>query len=137
MATNTELERVTHQRMHNYKGCAIVEIRHLVFEEEGVLGSKPFDQRNVQDILQTFEMVGCQNLEPEHRVSVIISDEALKNSLERSQATQNLLMDCVNPPTLKFDDDARLVCIHGKHRLRAGELSGTTTWLADLYLDGK
>lgn len=37
---------------------------------------------------------------------------------------------------LVFEDNTRLLCPYGKHRLKAAEEYGEGWWLVELYLDG-
>ena len=84
-----------------------------------------------------FELEGCANLEPEHKVAATISEHTLQGGLAHSGIRKENLFDQVNPPRLAFKDDVRLVCAYGKHRLQAGESFGEYEWLVELYSSSK
>jgi hypothetical protein len=59
----------------------------------------------------------------------------LSRALTKSDLTRESLLDPTNQPGLSFEGDVRLMCVYGKHRLKAAESFGETRWLVDLYLD--
>jgi hypothetical protein len=91
----------------------------------------------VARIIRIFEIEGCGNLEPEHRVAAIISQPILSKALSKSKLTREALLDPINQTRLELEADDLVTCVYGKHRLRAGERFGETSWLVDLYRDGK
>ncbi|KAJ6093611.1 hypothetical protein N7486_008900 [Penicillium sp. IBT 16267x] len=123
------------RRLQFYQGCAIIEFQHLRFEVNAVLGIREFDERNSQRLLRIFEIEGCGNIEPEHRVAALIDQETLSRALTKSDLTRESLLDPTNQLGLSFEGDVRLMCVYGKHRLKAAESFGETRWLVDLYLD--
>ena len=125
------------QRLQFYYGNAIIEIRHLAFESDALLGSRPLDHGNVERLWNLFELEGCANLEPEHRVAATISQHTLQRGLAHTGIRQEKLFDQVNPPRLAFENDVHLVCAYGKHRLKAGESFGEYEWLVELYSSSK
>jgi hypothetical protein len=125
------------QRFQWYRGCAAIEIRHLAFESNAVLGSRPVDQGNINRLLNIFHLEGCANLEPENCVAAIISEQTLQSSLAHTGITREALFNRTNPPNLLFAEPTQLPCAYGKHRLKAGEAFGEDRWLVDLYLCGK
>lgn len=127
---------IIQERFRYYRGCARIEIRHLEFDNEHVLGSRPLDADNVNRLVKIFNIEGCSHFEPEHRVAAIISEEILIQSLIRSNTTQEALFDIIDPPTLFFEENTKLLCPYGKHRLKAAEEFGENWWLVELYLDG-
>ncbi|KAB8210953.1 hypothetical protein BDV34DRAFT_220127 [Aspergillus parasiticus] len=112
-----QTDLTTQQRLCSYRGCARIEIRHLIFEKQGTLWSKPFDQKNVERLPAIFDEVGCQSLEPDHHIAAIISDEILRTSLELSHIAGTGLMDTTNPPSLRLPDNTHLLCLYGKHHI--------------------
>ncbi|KAJ5084782.1 hypothetical protein NUU61_009361 [Penicillium alfredii] len=123
------------QKLQYYQGCAIIELRHLMFEPDDVFGGRQLNERNVKRLLTIFEIEGCGNLEPEHRVAAIIDQETLTKTLTHTNLSRQALLDPTNQPRLLLERDARLTCVYGKHRLKAGEAFGENRWLVDLYLD--
>ncbi|KAF4175368.1 hypothetical protein CNMCM8694_008051 [Aspergillus lentulus] len=139
MEINNELgdqaDKITQERLRCYRGSAKVELRFLAFEQHGSLGARPLDQSNVDRLITIFNIKGCQHLEPEHRVAAVISQDVLTRSLELSGVSQSALLNHVDPPHLVFQDDVRLICPYGQHRLKAAEAYGEAWWLVELYLD--
>ncbi|KAJ6070578.1 hypothetical protein N7467_011897 [Penicillium canescens] len=82
-----------------------------------------------------FEIEGCGNLEPEHRVAAIIEQDVLRKALTKSNLTREDLLDPTNQPNLILEGEDLITCVYGKHRLKAGERFGETIWLVDLYRD--
>ncbi|PYH80578.1 hypothetical protein BO82DRAFT_285995 [Aspergillus uvarum CBS 121591] len=120
-------------RLQYFRGYAIIDMRHLSFESDAILGSRPLDQTNVRRLHTMFALEGCANLEPEHKVAATVSELTLQEGLTRTGITQEALFNQVNPVNLSFEDSVRLVCVFGKHRLRAGEGFGVDRWLVELY----
>jgi hypothetical protein len=125
------------QRLQYYQGCAIIDLRYLQFGANGLIGTREVDEGNVEKLLKDFEIEGCGNLEPEHKIAAILDQEALNKALTRSNISREALLDPTNQPKLSFDGEVSLYCIYGRHRLKAGERFGETKWLVDLYSDGK
>ncbi|PYH98937.1 hypothetical protein BO71DRAFT_415861 [Aspergillus ellipticus CBS 707.79] len=120
-------------RLRYFRGYAIIDMRHLSFESDAILGSRSLDQTNVRRLHTIFAIEGCANLEPEHKVAATVSELTLQEGLTRTGITQEALFNQVNPVNLSFEDSVRLVCVFGKHRLRAGEGFGVDRWLVELY----
>ncbi|KAE8318175.1 hypothetical protein BDV41DRAFT_572176 [Aspergillus transmontanensis] len=112
-----QADLTTQQGLRSYRGYAGIKTRHLTFEEQGTLWSKPFDQKNVERLPAIFDEVGCQPLEPDHHIAAIISDEILRTSLELSHIAGTDLMDTTNPPSLRLPDNTLLLCLYGKHHI--------------------
>lgn len=81
------------QRLQCYRGCAIVHLQHLKFETNPTLGDRHLDARNVERLLTIFEIEGCGNLEPEHRVAALINGETLSKAISQSDLTRESLLD--------------------------------------------
>lgn len=125
------------QRRQYYRGRAIIELRYLTIECDAILGSRPLDKRNVKRLLNIFTVEGCASLEPENRVAATINAHVLELGLAQTGIKQEDLFNQIDTPCLFFDNAVRLVCVYGKHRLKAGEAFGEDRWLVELYLSGK
>jgi hypothetical protein len=125
------------QRLQSYQGCAIIKLQHLRFEASHLTGTREIAEKNVEKLLKMFEIEGCGNLEPEHRVCATIEQEVLTRALAKSSLTREALLDPTNQAHLLLDGEDFMTCVYGKHRLKAGERFGEITWLVDLYLDGR
>ena len=106
---------LVHERLQFYYRHTIIEMRHLASERDAILGSRPLDCRNVERLQNLFELEGCANLEPEHRVAATISRHILQRGLAHTGIRQENLFGQVNPPRLVFEGDVSLVCAYGKH----------------------
>ena len=125
------------QRLQCYQGCAIIKLQHLRLEDNKTIGTRGFAEENVTKILRMFEIEGCGNLEPKHRVATIIEQEVLRKALTKSNLTREDLLDPTNQPNLILEGEDLITCVYRKHRLKAGERFGETIWLVDLYRDGR
>jgi hypothetical protein len=125
------------QRLQSYQGCAIIKLQHLQFEANHLIGTREIAEKNVEKLLKMFEIEGCGNLEPEHRVCATIQQGVLGRALAKSNLTREALLDPINQPHLLLEREDLITCVYGKHRLKAGERFGEITWLVDLYLDGR
>lgn len=106
------------QRLQYYIGCAIINLNHLLFEEPcDFLGVREYNQSNVDRLIKIFEIEGCGNLEPEHRVAAVVNSNALNNALSLTGITQEQLLNPTTYANLAFEHDTRLVCLYGSHRL--------------------
>ncbi|GLB05102.1 hypothetical protein AtubIFM57258_011133 [Aspergillus tubingensis] len=112
----------------------LLNTRHLAFESDAILGSRPLDDANIKRLLNVFKLEGCASLDPEHGVVATISEETLQRAFEQTGIAQANLFDYGSAPNLEFADTVRLVCAYGKHRIRAGEAFGEDRWLVELYL---
>lgn len=124
------------QRLQCYQGCAIIDFHHLKFETNPTLGSRQLDERNVERLLKIYEIEGCGNLEPEHRIAALLDQETLSKGMSQSGVTRDSLLDPTVQPRLLFEGGVRLNCVFGRHRLKAGECFGEKNWLVDIYLEG-
>ncbi|KAJ5589658.1 hypothetical protein N7537_012336 [Penicillium hordei] len=116
----------------------IVDFNYLFFEEpHEYVGVRQYDQKNVDRLIHIFEIEGCCNLEPEHRIAAVVDSSNFTNALSMTGATEEQLLDPASQIALKFNDNARLVCVYGKHLLRAAEAVGESCWLVDIYNDGQ
>ncbi|CDM37259.1 unnamed protein product [Penicillium roqueforti FM164] len=59
-------------RLKYYEGCAIIKLQYLRFETDNLTGTRQIAEKNVEKLLRMFEIEGCGNLEPEHRVAATI-----------------------------------------------------------------
>ena len=128
-----------HEKKSHFRGSALINLKHLTFENDQVPGTRPLDQRNVARLIQIFELEGCRRLEPEHHVPAVISEKTFRDALKRSKVSEEVLLQHDKPPQLRFDDAVRLTCLHGKHRLTAADeflLPGDKLWVVDLYKEG-
>lgn len=65
------------QRLQCYQGCAAIKLRNLKFDVYTVLGSRPLDEGNVDRLLDLFEIEGCGNFKPEHKIATLIDRQIL------------------------------------------------------------
>jgi hypothetical protein len=128
---------LANQRLQFYQGCATIELRNLHFDASPVLGTRPLDQGNVNRLIDIFEIEGCGNLEPEHKIAALIDQQILHTALSKSNLQPHSLLDPTNQSPLSFEGDIQLPCIYGRHRINAADEFGVKCWLVDLYLNGK
>lgn len=117
-----------------FLGCAVINLDHLQIEEpRDYVGMR----HRVDRLRKIFEIEGCCNLEPENKVVATVDPSTFANALSSTGVAEEQLLDQVSQVPLKFNENARLICIHGRHRLRAAREFGESCWLVDIYRDGK
>ena len=138
-AENQESSRFVEKRS-KFRGSAKVQLKHLYFESDKESDSASFlDHKNVARLVQIFKLEGCNRLDLEHRVPVIIDEELLQRSLHQTGVASGDLLKRHIPPDLTFPASTSLRCLHGRHRIAAArdflEL-GHKWWTVDFYSDG-
>ncbi|KAL1873636.1 hypothetical protein Plec18167_006153 [Paecilomyces lecythidis] len=128
-------DRIAQQRSLYFRGRAKVKLSNLEFERDEVLGTRPEDKANTQRLVEVFRTEGCVRLEPEHHVAAVVSEDQLHQSLLLSSTSQEALIQAPEPPILNLSHDTKLICLYGKHRLKAAEICGEDWWVVELYLD--
>ncbi|CBF84447.1 predicted protein [Aspergillus nidulans FGSC A4] len=98
-----QLNELTAQRLQCYQGCAIVRLQNLEFETNPLHGSLDFDERKVERLLTIFEIEGCGNLAPEHRVAALINRGTLSKAISQSGITWESLLDPTIQPQLLLE----------------------------------
>lgn len=117
-----------------FKGSARVKISSICLPNDQ---PRAVDQRNVQRLKEIFRREGCLPNNPLHHVPVLVSISDLENSLQQAQVKLEDLRSQYNPPTLVFGSKI-LECLHGKHRLLAGDdylAPKDKYWVVDLYVN--
>lgn len=127
---------IAQQRLRQFKGSAIIDFKYLTFLHQSMMGTRLRSSKNVERLVKVFEIEGCANLEPEHRIVVITSSVALNDALCRGNLSQAALLDLTRLERLVFDENYKLTIINGRHRVLAGQKVGKTEWLVDMYPDG-
>lgn len=80
------------QRLQFYCGRAIIEIHHLEFESDAILGSRSLDQGIMKRLQNVFALEGCANLKPKHRVAATVSQHTLQELLAHTEIRQEDVM---------------------------------------------
>jgi hypothetical protein len=127
------------EKASHFQGSASIKLKHLVFENDQVPGTRPLDRKNVARLIKIFELQECRRLEPNHYVPAVISEEILNTALQKAGISQANLLTKDEPPQLCLDNSIKLTCLHGKHRLAAADeflLPGDKWWVVDLYKEG-
>ncbi|KAI9736725.1 MAG: hypothetical protein M1834_000929 [Cirrosporium novae-zelandiae] len=131
-------EGVFNDRYSKWCGSAKVDLRFLAYTE-AKHDARWIDEKNVERLIQIFHLEGCHRLDLENHVPVLISEEQLHQALSRAHLARQDLLNLNEFPFITFEDDIRLICIHGKHRLIAADkflCPSEKWWVVDLYIDG-
>ncbi|CAG7986688.1 unnamed protein product [Penicillium salamii] len=94
---------------------------------ENLRGTREIAEKNVKKLLKTFEIEGCSNLKPKYRVSIIIEQKVLRRALAKSNLIREALLDPTNQSNLILEEEDLIICIYGKHCLKASERFGEIT----------
>lgn len=130
-------DEIVQKREHYFRGCAKVRLEHLDFEEGDIPGTRPEDSKNILRLQNIFKTQGCHKLDPNHYVAVRISEEKLRKSVSVSKTSQESLMRTIDPPELQFDEGTKLMCLFGRHRIKAAKAHHEDWWIVELYLDSE
>ena len=142
LPSNNEMSAngLRYERHAKFRGTARVKLDCLKADETQIEKRLFLRPQNIQRLRRVFATEGCKRLTPEHHVPVLISQQELEASIERSGTSQNALYNNadVTPPELHLSHGP-LIFLHGHHRLQAARDSlsdGDDWWVVDLYLDG-
>ena len=121
---------------HNaWAGNGVVSIRDLRVEK--LAGMRELDLAHVQSLAQKFQndLNGCEPFVPQNRVACVITRPQIDHILSFNQVTREQFIS-VNLPRLALPENQSLVCLHGRHRLAAGEIffnNDSAEWGVDFY----
>ncbi|OJD25070.1 hypothetical protein ACJ73_03562 [Blastomyces percursus] len=131
--------RLAEDRSSSFRGSALVRLEDLDF---GVEGSRMPDGKNIKKLSDIFAKVACKRLEPENRIPVVISQQALDEAMKLSHITPQALLEPPQRfPTLTFPPGFHLQCYEGRSRVEAAKNQMKTMlpedrwWAVDLYLE--
>lgn len=137
MYTDNELRLIT-ERSRKYQGTAKINISQIaphpsVFHH--------LDANNVERLCEIFDKEGCRRLDVCNHVTAVVSRRHLLDALRAARVIEaDMTTNQPNRyPHLQFSA-GQVKCLHGQHRLKAGEEYLSTIdqwWVVDLYLDGK
>ncbi|EQL28304.1 hypothetical protein BDFG_08923 [Blastomyces dermatitidis ATCC 26199] len=135
MFTDVKLQ-LTMERSTKYQGTAKINLSQIAFHPSL---SRGLDQKNMEQLCEIFNKDDCRQLDIQHHVTAVVSQQHLANALHAAHVTAHALM--TNPPDrypqLQFPT-GQIRCLHGQHRLKAGEEllpPSNQWWTVDLYLD--
>ena len=120
----------------SFIGTARVRIDCLQFDE-----GRQVDSQSVKRLLRLFEETKCQRYNPDHYVPAIVNLPQLKRILRASKLNRNALKvpsEDGTWPFLNLEPSHKLICVHGKHRIRAAELfldPDDRWWTVRLFLE--
>ena len=125
------MERHDHlARQHAKVGSARIDIRYLRGS-----GFREIDEKNVKRLVKVFASDGCPQLEPAYSVPIVVSSENITKILQRN-AIEVASLGRPTYPRLIIDKSSSLTCLHGQHRLAAGQVflrDSEQWWGVDIY----
>lgn len=130
--------QVIQDKAANFRGTALIHMRHLDFANP----IRPLSGSIVQRLKRNFGLAGCLQYEPEYRIPAIIDSDNLDSSLRASGTTREMFKATrsLGPIQLQFQDNVRLNCLHGQHRIVAAKEHLPPKdhwWVVDLYGNGE
>lgn len=125
---------------HRYhRGFAKIRLQNLEFSEDAA--RPPLSQTNIDRLYKIFDLEGCQRLDPDNYVPVLVDHEVLGEALARTGVSEQQLLDPRSLPLLQLGGDSKALVLHGRHRLRAAEkfLTDSTEkwWTIDIFDSGE
>lgn len=131
--------KIAEDRSANYRGTVRVRFEFLEFDTES---SRELDQKNIERLIEVYEIDRCDPLQPERHIPALISQRSLELATKHTGTSAgNLLCPQELPLELKFPPGHHLKCLHGQHRVEAAKQWGELLlkdrwWAVDLYLEG-
>ncbi|EDN05105.1 predicted protein [Histoplasma mississippiense (nom. inval.)] len=104
-------------------GCAKVELKHLVFEETGGIGTRHVTKANVNWLIRKFEVDKCRRLEPQHWIPAVVTRNGLQVILN-ANSLSSIGGDDPGDFPLSLPSGHEVTCLQGRIRHAAG-----TKWL--------
>lgn len=116
-------------------GNGAVLIRHMRTEQRP--GMRELDLNHVQTLVRKFQtdLNGCEPFASRNRVPCIANRSQINRILSFNRITPQQFIS-VDLPILTLPENEIVVCLHGRHRLAAGETFLNTNkpeWGVDFY----
>jgi hypothetical protein len=133
-------ERIFFERKSKYRGTVLVDLRGLQYDTCVSVARLPKQKKNEKYLSAGFALEGCYRLiDDERYISALISEDELKEAVERSNISADALRSDGLPPKLIIPPSKPLKCLDGQHRLAVASnhlAEGDDWWVVDLYSDG-
>lgn len=114
--------------------CGIFRIPLCKLKHEGPdVNPRQLDLKNVQRLLNIFELEGCLRMEPDNYVPALIPRALLPTVPKVAGGLADWMIE---PPV--FDPPESLYCLHGRHRIEAARQYLSLTgkwWVVYLYVE--
>ncbi len=136
-SSHVDVENLSAERERLFCGSVKVPIFKLVAEDV-LTNPRQLDPKNVARLRNIFLLEGCQRLDPQHHVPVLINQATLGQALRSSNIPRASLKSLDEPQLLSLD--GVITYLHGRHRLEAAKdvlKADDKWWVVDVYLDGK
>ncbi|QKX60472.1 uncharacterized protein TRUGW13939_07617 [Talaromyces rugulosus] len=127
-----------------FRECAKIKLSSLSYNQFNPF-SRQLDPWNVSRLVKDFQDYGCFPLDPENRVSALISENIFKEALRLSNLAT--LCELQELPWLKLPEGAKVELLTGHHRIVAASKiveaeedpagdSSEKWWVVNLYSEG-
>lgn len=130
--------QLAREKKEYFQGCAKIPLRDLNFTHSS---ARELSEANVNRLLSSFELVGCQRIDAQYHVPAVMDLRLLRAALREAGATADDLRsdEPAQWPVLTLPAGVRIECLHGQHRVVAARkyLSKSDHWwVVDLYSSG-
>ena len=118
------------EKARTYRGSFKISLENIELQTT-THNTRQRDPKNIARLLESFALEGCNRLQPENYISVLVDGVELPSQIEHPSSNYN------EPPTLTLQ--GTVLCLDGHHRIQAARefLAGEDRWwVADLYLNG-
>jgi hypothetical protein len=118
------------EKARTYRGSFKIPLEKIELQTT-THNTRQRDPKNIIRLLESFALEGCNRLQPENYISVLV------DGVEPPSQTEFPNSNFKEPPTLTFE--STVVCLDGHHRIQAARefLAGEDRWwVADLYSNG-
>lgn len=121
------------ERRAHFRGSIKVDIQAISLNS-----SQEVNYETVKRLEKIFQTQGCARLDPANHVPVLVEQRALKQALKDANVPPSDLLShfATDLPYLTFQQEYKLTCLHGQHRLLAAQaylLPEDQWWCVDLY----
>ena len=137
-------QELRYQKKLKYRGTARIDLSNLEFIPDNISRDTYVRKKVWSNLVDIFKLEDCLRLPQDHHIDALISSEALRTALARSNTSiEALQLDRCDryPPKLLLLASESLPCLNGRKRLKAAraflEEPGDDWWIVDLYSDGK
>ena len=131
--------RLEAEKRFKFKGTARIRLEQLCFPWND---AKDLNEKNVDRLKAIFQQDGCRRLEVQHHVPAIIDEGRLDAAITAAGISPRTLVSPATAdgyPELVFPNGHQLECLHGRHRIQAGQQflpPRDKWWTVDLYSTG-
>lgn len=102
------------EQLTSFRGFAKISLHNFDFKRV-IPGVRAIHENHVLALLQTFKSEGCQRLDPDNYVKVILPEDVLQQSLHQQGLSEHDLHGEHEPHHLELPEGGKATVLQGKH----------------------